>query len=149
MLKVYFGNYKGALLSASDYFDNNLDNDCIESEFAKRVIKNISGADVLDKNSVIHPDFGSIATRDIAGGIKALLILMFDDDYGMLDLAAMGDNCLYYLEEIASHKDICVCTDTWRKIWHSKPILVLNDNIVVSSEDGLWKEWVSYLGRQV
>ena len=147
MLKVYFGNYKNALLSGNSYFDTNVDESCIESNFGRKIIKEISGADVLDKNSVIHPVFGSIPTRDLAGSIKALLILMFDNEYGVLDLASMGDNCLKYLGEIAEKKDIKVCTDSWRELWNNSPILVLNDNVVVDSEDKLYEEWVKYLDK--
>ncbi|MCR5608529.1 MAG: DUF4869 domain-containing protein [Lachnospiraceae bacterium] len=86
MLNIFFGDVDDALLSGNDYFDANIDYECIESEFGKKIIKEISGADVVDKNSVIHPDFGSIPTRDLAGGIKSLFILKFDDDYGTLDL---------------------------------------------------------------
>ncbi|MCR5011858.1 MAG: DUF4869 domain-containing protein [Lachnospiraceae bacterium] len=149
MLNLYFGNFKDALLSGNSYFDLNIDESCIETDFGRRIIKEISGADVLDKNSVIHPIYGSIPTRDLAGGIKALFILMFDDDYGMLDLASMGDNCLKYLGEIAGEKDIKVCTDTWREVWAGQPIKILNDNTIANSADELYREWVKYLGREV
>ena len=143
MLNIYFGNKKDALISGNSYFDNWMDEACIETDFGKKIIKEIGNADVIDKNSVIHPVFGSIPTRDLAGGIKTLLILMFDEKNSIVDLAAMGDNCLPYLREIYQIKDITVCTDKYRDFFQDgDKALVLNSNKIVTTEEELHEEWL-------
>ena len=43
MLNLYFGDLDGALLSGNGYFDRQIDESCIETDFGRRVIKEIDG----------------------------------------------------------------------------------------------------------
>ena len=142
MLNLYFGDLEGALLSGNGYFDRQIDECCIETDFGKRVIKEIDGGEVYDRNLIISKVLGGIPPERLSGGTKSLLILMNSDK--IIDLASMGDNCLPFLADIAKVKDITVCTDTYRKIFKDSTldkVHILNDDSIVYNDDEYFEKW--------
>lgn len=145
MLNLYFGKLEDALLSGNDYFNSWVDEKCIETEFGKRVIKEIDGGDVYDKNLIISKVLGGIPSERLSGGTKSLLILMFDNK--IMHLSAMGDNCLPFLADIAKVKDITVCTDYYRPIFKNSnldKVHILNDDSIVYNDDEYFKKWARW-----
>lgn len=138
MLNLYFGDLPSAKVTGDGWFDNCIDFDCITSDFGRRIIKKIQGSEVFDKNVTVHPIFGGQPPEKLAGGIKSLLLLYASDDF-IMDLASMGDNCLPFLADIASVKDITVCSDMIRPIFDNSSLDVVhimnNDSYAHNSKE--------------
>ena len=145
MLKVYFGTLNDALSSGNGYFDNWIDEDCIETDFGKKIIKEIDGGDVYDKNLIVSKVLGGIPPERLSGGTKALFVLMFSNK--VVKLSAMGDNCLPYLYDISLVKNITVCTDSYRPIFDNSglsDVYVINSNKIVHSKSEFFNEFVDW-----
>ena len=102
MLKVYFGNNEKALKSGDGYFDNWLDDDCLETEFAKEVVREIDKSELISKNLVQSPVIGAVPPKFLSGGAKSLLILRFSDVE--MNITAFGENCYPYIIKISKEK---------------------------------------------
>ncbi len=141
MLNLFIGDLEDYLLSGHKWFDNQVDEDVIQEDFARRVIKGVDNSEV-DGNVIVSPILGRIAPSEISGGSKTLITMMYDDRVNF-DLAAIGENCFKYLKEICDVKDIYMCTDSFRRLFHHggfAEIRVTNDNSIVKSDLELaWK----------
>ena len=83
MLNIIFGDYKESnYISNPDiYFDNTYLDKWLESELAKKIVKDIDKSDLVGPNLVISPVLGSIPVTRISGGAKTLIQIAFDDSH--------------------------------------------------------------------
>ena len=145
MLKIYFGKYDDMLYSGNDYFDMVVDEDCIETDFGKKVIKAIDNGVVYDKNLIVTEVLGGIPPERLSGGTKALLILMNTDK--VMSMGALGDNCLPYLADISEVKDITLCTKSLRPLFENsdlKEAYIINFDIKVHNQREFYNAWVEW-----
>lgn len=143
MLNLYFGDREDALYSGDGWFDHQLDKQYITTDFSKRVIKDIDNSEVYGENLVISPIFGGIPPRDISGGSKALITLMYTDK--IFSLTAFGENCYPYILEIASTKDITLCNDSIVTLFEFgtlDKVHILNDDSFVYSDRELIDKYI-------
>lgn len=148
MLKIYFGNNEKALRSGDGYFDNWLDDDCLETEFAKEVVRAIDKSELISKNLVQSPVIGAVPPKFLSGGTKSLLILRFSDVE--MNITAFGENCYPYIIQISKEKDITICSNNAFRIFECgdlDSILILNDESFVHSDDELIQKWLLYRSK--
>ena len=148
MLKVYFGNNEKALRSGDGYFDNWLDDDCLETEFAKEVVREIDKSELISKNLVQSPVIGAVQPKFLSGGAKSLLILRFSDVE--MNITAFGENCYPYIIKISKEKDITICSNNAFRIFECgdlDSILILNDGSFIHSDDELIQKWLLYRSK--
>ena len=111
MLKIYVGempDLSNVILNPSLYFKYNYKQEWLTSDLGKQMIKDVDKSDVVGPNLIISPVLGPIAPYYLSGGVKALLIMAFDDSKYIVDATACGDNCAKWILEIAKHKDLIV-----------------------------------------
>lgn len=81
----------------------------LETEFAKRAVKEIDNTDLVSPYNAISPVLGSISTERLSGGVKTLIML-----YSIRDMTTsgslMGGNCYRLLFEISRDLDIYLRT---------------------------------------
>ena len=148
MLKVYFGNNEKALRSGDGYFDNWLDDDCLETEFAKEVVREIDKSELISKNLVQSPVIGAVPPKFLSGGAKSLLILRFSDVE--MNITAFGENCYPYIIKISKEKDITICSNNAFRIFERGDLdsmLILNDGSFIHSDDELIQKWLLYRSK--
>lgn len=148
MLKVYFGNNEKALRSGDGYFDNWLDDDCLETEFAKEVVREIDKSELISKNLVQSPVIGAVPPKFLSGGAKSLLILRFSDVE--MNIIAFGENCYPHIIKISKEKDITICSNNAFRIFECgdlDSILILNDGSFIHSDDELIQKWLLYRSK--
>ena len=148
MLKVWFGESEKALKSGNGYFDNWLDDSCLETEFAKRIVKAIDKSDLISKNLVQSPVIGAVPPSFLSGGTKSLLILKYSDN--VMSITAFGKNCYPYIIEISKDKDITIHSNNAFRIFECGDldmVLVLNDDSYVYSDEELIQKWLKYRSK--
>lgn len=112
-LNIYFGFDGNRLRNPPVFFDLHFNNNWLDNDFTRKLLKDIEGVEVLGTRHYIHPYFGDISPRELSGGVKALLILYnLEDGKVLIDLAEMGQNCIRYLEDILKEKSLTVSCNT-------------------------------------
>lgn len=70
MLQLYFGELKGTLYSGNGYFDNWVDDRCVESEFGRKIIKEVDKSEVISSKNIVSEVIGAINSSYLSGGVK-------------------------------------------------------------------------------
>ena len=145
MLNIYVGEMANSLTQVKSYFNNVLEDKYLETDFAKKVVKEIDNSDLINKNLVISPVIGSIPPSMISGGSKALIILNFTDE--IIPLYLMGENCYPILANISKDKDVTVTTDSTVRFFELSnnnldKIHILNDDSYVYTDKELVRKCV-------
>lgn len=109
MLSIYFGNYSGSnyIHNPDLYFDNTYEDEWLEDELSKEMVKDIDRSELVGPNLVISPVLGSIPVTRLSGGVKTLIQIAHDPEH-IYNATACGDNCAAWLLRIAEGKDVLV-----------------------------------------
>ena len=108
MLYIYFGETENSIYHPPTYFDNVYLDDWITSSFARKVIKDIDQSDVVSARAIDSPFLGSISVKELSGGVKTLILMMFDESGKVFNASACGDNCAKWIFEISRTKDLTI-----------------------------------------
>ena len=68
MLTIIYGNVKNSIYNTSVYFKNTYEPEWIESELAKKIIKDVDDSDVLSGECINSPVLGQIPPERLSGG---------------------------------------------------------------------------------
>lgn len=138
MIKVAFGYDSESILDIDMYFDNTYQDEWLEDENVKQIIKDIDRSDVLSPSCIQSPVLGQIPVTSISGGAKTLICLLKDDE-AYIDLVNCGENCEDWIVKIGQMKDIKFSLSGCDLVFKNKPIMgvCLNNNTVMNN----WKEW--------
>ena len=109
MLSIYFGNYPGEnyIDNPDLYFDNTYEDEWLEDERSKEMVKDIDRSELVSPNLVISPVLGAISINRLSGGVKTLIQIDHDPTH-VYNASACGDNCACWLLKIGQEKDIIV-----------------------------------------
>lgn len=108
MLNIIFGDAPNSIYYPPTYFDNTYRDEWITSPFSVELIKDIDKSDVVGPHVIDSPYLGSISTKELSGGVKTLLLMMFDETGKIFNASACGDNCAKWILEIAKQKDLTI-----------------------------------------
>ena len=105
MLSVYLGDCEDEIYNPPLYFINQYEDSWLETELAKRMIKDVDKSEVVGPHLIQSPVLGPISPRELSGGVKTLLLLAFDNSGKIFNATACGDNCAKWILEIhESHR---------------------------------------------
>lgn len=107
MLSIYFWDMDEVIWDTSIYFDNTYEDDWINSDFAKKIIKEVDKSDVISSNCIQSPVLGQITPLLLSEGTKTLLLMNFDDSR-IYNASKCGNNCAKYILEVAKSKDLTI-----------------------------------------
>lgn len=107
MLSLYVGYIEDEVWNHESYFDGWFDYANLMTEFSKRIVLEIDQSRVVSQRYIDSPVLGAITPKDLSGGVKLLLLLMYNDIVSEYDY--LGENCYRALGEIAIQKDITLC----------------------------------------
>ena len=108
MLKIIFGDTDNAIYHPPAYFDNQYRDEWITDPISVEMIKDVDKSDVLGARVIDSPALGSIPVKDLSGGVKTLILMMFDDSGKLFNASACGDNCAKWICEISKSKDLTI-----------------------------------------
>ncbi len=107
MLTIIYGDAKNSIYNTNIYFKNTYDAEWIESDLAKKIIKDVDDSEVLGGECIQSPVLGQIPPERLSGGVKTLLLILNNPDK-VFNASTCGDNCAKWILEIAKIKDITI-----------------------------------------
>lgn len=107
MLTVIYGDVENSVYNTSIYFKNNYEAEWLESDLAKKMIKDVDDSDVLSGECIMSPVFGRIPPERLSGGVKTLLLILNEPDR-IFNASTCGDNCAKWILEIGKQKDVTI-----------------------------------------
>ena len=72
MLSVYLGDSENEIYTPPLYYINQYEDFWLESEFAKKMIKDVDKSEVVGPHLIQSPVLGPISPRELSGGVKTL-----------------------------------------------------------------------------
>ena len=137
MLNIIFGNTENSIYHPPTYFDNVYLDEWITDTFSKQMIKDVDKSDVISARAIDSPFLGSISTKELSGGVKTLILMMFDESGKIFNASACGDNCAKWIWEISTKKDLTI------NLYHAMDFsscegfnaYIINSNITVHDYD--------------
>ena len=78
MLSIYLGDCENEIYNPPLYFINQYEDFWLESELAKKMIKDVDKSEVVGPHLIQSPVLGPISPRELSGGVKTLLILAYE-----------------------------------------------------------------------
>ena len=108
MLRIIFGDASNTIYHPPTYFDNVYEDDWITDPFSVEMIRDIDKSEVLGPQAIDSPYLGVIPTRELSGGVKTLILMMFDGSGKIFNASACGDNCAKWIYEISKKKDLTI-----------------------------------------
>ena len=107
MLTIKDGDAENGIYNTNVYFKNTYEPEWIESELAKRIIKDVDDSDVLSGECIKSPVLGQIPPERLSGGVKTLLLMLNEPDK-IFNASTCGDNCAKWILEIGKQKDLTI-----------------------------------------
>lgn len=105
MLKVWLGFDWDANRNPDMYFNNTYQEEWLDNELVKQMVKDIDNSEIVSRHCVNSPIFGQIAPEHLSGGVRGLILWLFDDEY-YPDMIIFGENCCKWIAKIAKLRDI-------------------------------------------
>lgn len=107
MLTIIYGDVENSIYNTNVYFKNTYEPEWIESELAKKIIKDVDDSDVLSGECINSPILGQIPPERLSGGVKTLLLMLNEPDK-IFNASTCGDNCAKWILEIGKQKDLTI-----------------------------------------
>ena len=107
MLTIIYGDAENSVYHTSVYFKNTYETEWLESDLAKKMIKDVDDSDVLSGECIMSPVLGQIPPERLSGGVKTLLLMLNEPDR-IFNASTCGDNCAKWIIEIRKKKDITI-----------------------------------------
>ncbi len=139
MLSIYLGDCDNEIYNPPLYFINQYEDSWLETDLAKRMIKDVDKSEVVGPHLIQSPVLGPISPRELSGGVKTLLLLAFDKSEKIFNATACGDNCAKWILKIAENKDLMICLHHSMNFGDGEyAIKILNNGVVVHNQE----EWL-------
>ena len=139
MLNVYLGDYKNEIYNPPLYFINQYEDEWLETDLAKKMIKDIDKSELVGPHLIQSPVLGPISPRELSGGVKTLLLFAFDESGKVFNATACGDNCAKWILEIAKKKDLTISLHYSMNFGDGEyKIKILNNGVIVHNQ----AEWL-------
>lgn len=107
MLTIIYGDVENSIYNTNVYFKNTYEPEWIESELAKKMIKDVDDSDVLSGECINSPVLGQIPPERLSGGVKTLLLMLNEPDK-IFNASTCGDNCAKWILEIGKQHDLTI-----------------------------------------
>ncbi len=92
---------------APAYFDNVYEDEWLEDDLVKEMIRDVDHSEVLTPHIIESPVLGAITPRELSGGVKVLILMLKDDSF-IYNMSNCGNNCAKWVLKIAEKKDLTV-----------------------------------------
>ena len=108
MLNVYLGKIDEAVYYPPVYFDNRYEDEWIIDKRSIEIIRDVDKSDVVSAHLIESPVLGPISPKELSGGVKTILLMLFDETGRIFNASACGDNCAKWILKIAESKNLTI-----------------------------------------
>ena len=108
MLNVYLGKMDEAVYYPPVYFDNRYEDEWIIDKRSIEIIRDVDKSDVVSAHLIESPVHGPISPKELSGGVKTILLMLFDETGRIFNASACGDNCAKWILKIAESKNLTI-----------------------------------------
>ena len=130
MLKIWYYGGTDYMEDAPSYFDNVYENEWIEDDFVKEMIKDVDKSTVISAHVIESPVFGAITPQGLSGGVKVLILMLKDDSF-VYNMSNCGNSCAKWILKIAEQKDLTVYLQHILRFEGSFEIQIMNTGKIV------------------
>lgn len=148
MLRLWIGrhDYENMVDEPDFYFSEFMDASCIDTDFGRRVVTEISDVKTIVNYATMYLPTGElISPRDLCSGAKNLLIMNFDTNDAVCDMLWCGENCEKFVAEISNKRDLLVTSSRWflpyRNADFKDGVKIENTGVIVHSA----KEYLDHI----
>ena len=108
MLKIYFGEMPGEVYNPRIYFQNQYEDEWITTDLSKEMILDVDRSKVISAHAIESPVLGAITPLHLSDGVKALILMAYDDTGRVFNASAGGDNIARWILRISEEKDLTI-----------------------------------------
>ena len=90
MLNVFFGNMPEAVYNTAVFFKNDYEDEWITDSLVKEMIRDVDHSEVIDNGVIDSPVLGKIPPLGLSGGVKTLILVLFEPGKVFLMLLPVG-----------------------------------------------------------
>ena len=145
MLNIYFGDMADSIYNTSVYFNNTYDDEWLDDEFAREVIKKIDRSEISGPHAIISTVLGVIPPERLSGGTKTLLLMKNVPDK-VFNASTCGDNCAVFILRLAKERELTInlrhLMDFGKRKFEAR---ILNDDVTVNGMEELLFEAHKYV----
>lgn len=98
---------ENSIYNTKVYFNNSYEPEWLETDLAKKMIKDVDESDVLSGECINSPVLGQIPPERLSGGVKTLLLILNESDR-IFNALMCGDNCAKWILEIGKMRDVTI-----------------------------------------
>ena len=137
VLTIHYGDVEGVIYNTSTFFNNVYSPEWFEDELALRMIRSVDRSTVLGPNAIESRVLGAIPPEKLSSGVKTLLLMLFMPER-VYNASNCGDNCAYWILEVASIHDVAISLYHIMDFGNPKfTVRVANTGAIVHSMDEL------------
>lgn len=107
MLHIHFGDVPGMIEPIGMYFDGNFERSWLDDPLVREMIRDIDKSEVISGSAIDSPVLGPISPRELSGGVKTLILMLFEPE-NVYYATACGDNCGKWMIEIGKRQDVTI-----------------------------------------
>ena len=146
MLRVKFRVTENTFFKISDYFNLNFETEWLKHPLVKRMIRDIDKSEVIGDRVIDSPVFGTMSQMELSGGVKALILMLFEPDKEYFGTAC-GNNCAPWILEIAKIHDVSIALENIMEFpdIENLNIYIVNSGKVVNTMRDFVNEALDYL----
>lgn len=108
MLKIYLGEMEDAIYHPPTYFDNQYKDEWITDPLSVKMIKDVDQSDVIAERLIDSPVLGPISVKELSGGVKTLMLMVFDNSGKIFNASVCGNNCAKWILQIGKMKELTI-----------------------------------------
>lgn len=108
MLSIYLGDMNNSIYHPPTYFDNMYEDEWITDPLSVEMIQDVDKSEVIGPHLIESPVLGPISPKELSGGVKTLMLIAFDENEGVFNASACGDNCSKWILQISREKDLTI-----------------------------------------
>ena len=90
------------------YFDNRYENEQITDKWSVEFIKDVDKSEVINAHLIESPLLGSISPKELSGGVKTIMLMLFDETGRIFNASVCGDNCAKWILKVAESRDLTI-----------------------------------------
>lgn len=137
-------------ISVKGWFMNVADESILLTDFSRRLLKEISGCEVISENLLMSDVLGPIPPEKMGSGVMTVLAMKYaEEKYGIPDMSHCGDNLAPFIMEIAREKDLLITCDRLvpflKGEYANDSIMIKNSGVVVNNLSDLADAMIGYV----